>query len=103
MNNRESNTFARLKSNYTTAVNKHINIRNNASAHAVNRSSQNITNFLRTISNKYHIPSNNRKWRPNLPTLNFALESLRKYNRRVRTRQTPAKTPGKRARRNENV
>ena len=96
MNNRELNRFATLKLRYDTAVNRYRNGETNASAANVNRTNQNIKNFLTKISKKYHIPSDNRKWRANLPTLAFVLESLRAYNRRVG--KTPAKTPGKRAR-----
>lgn len=103
MNNRELNRFARLKLNFKMAVNRNRRAPTNATAANVNRTNQNITNFLRNISKKYHIPSNNRKWRANLPTLTFVHESLRAYNRRVRRRETPAKTPGKRARSNENI
>jgi hypothetical protein len=98
MNNRELNLFATLKLRYDTAVNRYRNDETNASAANVNRTNQNIKNFLRNISKKYHIPSNNRQWRANLPTLKFVLESLRAYNRRIGKGKTPAKTPGKRAR-----
>jgi hypothetical protein len=98
MNNRELNRFAILKLRYDTAVNKWKNDETNASAANVNRTNQNITNFLRNISKKYNIPSDNTQWRANLPTLKFVLKSLRAYNRRVGKGKTPAKTPGKRAR-----